>query len=270
MRRGLSPACPPASAAAATVSRRLSRRASWSPSRSPRSTASASRSGWSRCSPRRRPSTASCPTASAMARPTRPAILGALGEIAEMVWPTLTPVGARQDPRQLCRPGGRASATTAIADPLTLCLPAGSPVGRDTPLDWVEARRWADGSTVLVPIDLAAYSAKELSPGYRPFTTIISNGMGAGPDLDWAIGHGLLRDPAARRQRPAVPRPRPGRRCSTCPIRCPTATAALLDRFAAAGIRADPQVRDRRVRHRQPLLRRPSTRRTRAADADHG
>ena len=24
-----------------------------------------------------------------------------------------------------------------------------------------------------------------------PFTTIISNGMGAGPDLDWAIGHGL-------------------------------------------------------------------------------
>ena len=59
-------------------------------------------------------------------------------------------------------------------------------------LDWVEAKRWADGSTVLVPIDLAAYSPKELAPGYRPFTTVISNGMGAGPDVDWAFGHGLL------------------------------------------------------------------------------
>ena len=29
-------------------------------------------------------------------------------------------------------------------------------------------------------------------PGYRTFTTLITNGLGAGPDLDWAIGHGLL------------------------------------------------------------------------------
>ena len=78
-----------------------------------------------------------------------------------------------------------------MADPLTLCLPAGSPVGRDTGLEWVEARRWADHFTVLVPVELAAYSTKELPPGYCPFTPIISNGMGAGPDLDWAIGHGL-------------------------------------------------------------------------------
>jgi len=44
---------------------------------------------------------------------------------------------------------------------------------------------------VLVPIELAAYSAMELSPGCRPFTPIIAYGMGAGPDLDRAIGHGL-------------------------------------------------------------------------------
>lgn len=118
------------------------------------------------------------------------AVLGSLGEIAEMVWPTATLMTAERTRGSYNRLkvslGER-----AVADPLTLCLPAGSPVDRATELEWVAARRWADGSTVLVPIELAAYSAKELSPGYRPFTPIISNGMGAGPDLEWAIGHGL-------------------------------------------------------------------------------
>ena len=118
------------------------------------------------------------------------AVLGSLGEIAEMVWPTATLMRA-------ARTTGSHSdlvaqlGSHAVADPLTLCLPAGSLVGRDTVLEWVEARRWSDQSSVLVPIELAAYSTKELSPGYKPFTPIISNGMGAGPDLDWAIGHGL-------------------------------------------------------------------------------
>ncbi len=119
------------------------------------------------------------------------AIVGALGEIAEMVQPTLVLPQAprtRGSWRELTRALGQA----AVADPLTLCLPAGSPVGRDTPLEWVEAVRARDGATVLVPIELAAYSRKDLTPGYVPFTTIISNGMGAGPDVDWALGHGLL------------------------------------------------------------------------------
>ena len=118
------------------------------------------------------------------------AVLGGLGEIAEMVWPTLT-LGARGKTRGSYAELVRSLGARAVADPLTLCLPAGSPVDHATVLEWVEARRWADGSSVLVPIDLAAYSSKELSAGYQPFTTIISNGMGAGPDLDWAIGHGL-------------------------------------------------------------------------------
>ncbi len=119
------------------------------------------------------------------------AILGALGEIAEMVQPTLALAQAprtRGSWRELTRALGQG----AVADPLTLCLPAGSPVGRDTALEWVEAVRARDGATVLVPIELAAYSRKDLTPGYAPFTTIISNGMGAGPDVDWALGHGLL------------------------------------------------------------------------------
>ena len=166
------------------------------------------------------------------------AVLGGLGEIAEMVWPTLT-LGARAKTRGSYTELARTVGERAVADPLTLCLPAGSPVTRDTVLEWVEARRWADGSTVLVPIDLAAYSSKELSPGYRPFTTIISNGMGAGPDLDWAVGHGLCeilqRDGNGLLFRAldngvvlSVDEP-------------PPATAAILDRFATAGIRAIPK-----------------------------
>ena len=167
------------------------------------------------------------------------AVLGGLGEIAEMIWPTLT-LGARSRTRGSYTDLVASLGTRAVADPLTLCLPAGSAVGRDTPFDWVEAKRWADGSTVLVPIDLAAYSAKELSPGYRPFTTIISNGMGAGPDLDWAVGHGLCeilqRDGNGLLFRALD-------RGVALDLDSPPAasTSAILDRFAAAGIRAIPK-----------------------------
>ena len=118
------------------------------------------------------------------------AILGAMGEIAEMAFPALS-LGAREKTRGSYSDLVANLGTDSVADPLTLCLPAGSPVGHDSVLEWVEAVRHADGSSVLVPIDLAAYNSAELSDGYKPFTTIISNGMGAGPDRDWAVGHGL-------------------------------------------------------------------------------
>ena len=79
-----------------------------------------------------------------------------------------------------------------VADPLTLCLPAGSPVGRDTPLSWVEARRWLGGEPALVPVDVAALTRAGLSDGYQPFTTLITNGLGAGPTRAWAAAHGLF------------------------------------------------------------------------------
>jgi ribosomal protein S12 methylthiotransferase accessory factor len=118
------------------------------------------------------------------------AILGALGETTEMIWPTLT-LSKRSKTRASYTDLVRSLGASSVADPLTLCLPAGSPVNHGTVLDWIEACRVRDGATVLVPIELAAYSDKELTIGYQPFTKVISNGMGAGPDLDWAIGHGL-------------------------------------------------------------------------------
>ena len=167
------------------------------------------------------------------------AVLGGLGEIAEMVWPTLT-LGRRAKTRGRYADLVRTLGARSVADPLTLCLPAGSPVGWDTELDWVEAKRWVDGSTVLVPIDLAAYSSKELSPGYRPFTTIISNGMGAGPDLDWAIGHGLC-EILQRDGNGLLFRALDQGVTLDLDIALPASTRAILDRFDAAGIRAMPK-----------------------------
>ena len=118
------------------------------------------------------------------------AIIGTTGELAEAVH------SATQIHRVERRTGSYASlsaqlGTRAVQDPLTLCVPAGSPVDADTILEWVPARRWPSGETVWLPIDIAACSVGDLSPGYQPFTTPITNGLGAGPTLDFAIGHGV-------------------------------------------------------------------------------
>ena len=119
------------------------------------------------------------------------AIVGALAEIAEAICPTLRLMNTpwrRGSYRQLAAEVGR----HLIADPLTLCLPAGSSADHDTPLAWTEAVRARTGERVLVPLDVAATDWFELPPDYVPFTTLITNGLGAGPDSDWAVGHGLL------------------------------------------------------------------------------
>ncbi|MBE7219368.1 MAG: YcaO-like family protein [Caulobacteraceae bacterium] len=167
------------------------------------------------------------------------AVLGALGEIAEMVFPTLA-LRERELHRGSWRELTRTLGEGAVADPLTLCLPAGSPVGRDTELLWTEAVRARGGATVLLPLEIAAYNKREVPPGYRPFTTIISNGMGAGPDVDWALGHGLFEllqrdgngllfralDAGVVLDWPAEPSPR---------------TADLLSAFREAGVEVMPK-----------------------------
>ena len=168
------------------------------------------------------------------------AIVGTTGELAEAVHSA----GAIwRFPR---RTGSYAALSAelgsrGIADPLTLCLPAGSPVDHDTVMEWVPAQRWPGGETVLVPTEIAACSVGDFTPGYQPFTTPITNGLGAGPTLDFAIGHGicelLQRDGNGvgframdrgivldLRDGPADPR-----------------TRALLDRLAAMGIKVMPK-----------------------------
>lgn len=86
----------------------------------------------------------------------------------------------------------RSRGEAGVVDPLELCLPAGSPVGRATMLRWVEARRWFGGEPVLVPADVVALSGAHLPPDYIPFTTLITNGLGAGPNVEWAAAHGLF------------------------------------------------------------------------------
>ena len=118
------------------------------------------------------------------------AIIGTTGELAEAVH---SAVQIWAMPRRTATYAAlRAElGERGVADPLTLCLPAGSTVDGETNLEWVPAHRWPGGETVWMPIDIAACSVGDLTAGYVPFTTPITNGLGAGPTLDFAIGHGL-------------------------------------------------------------------------------
>ncbi|MHC2000755.1 YcaO-like family protein [Methylobacterium sp. CM6241] len=119
------------------------------------------------------------------------ALIGAVAEIAENLMPSLA-VMPRKKERGSYNDLAKVFGAAAVADPLTLCLPAGSPVGRDTVLEWTPSVRPRTGETVLMPLDIAATDYFELSEGYKPFTNLITNGLGAGPDVDFALGHGLL------------------------------------------------------------------------------
>ena len=122
------------------------------------------------------------------------ALIGAVAEIAENLMSSVTFPERRKHYQidvsydDLVRVFGASS----VADPLTLCLPAGSPVGRGTKLDWTPVVRARTGETVLMPLDIAATDYFELREGYTPFTNLITNGLGAGPDTEFAVGHGLL------------------------------------------------------------------------------
>ncbi|GJD94127.1 YcaO-like family protein [Methylobacterium iners] len=119
------------------------------------------------------------------------ALIGAVAEIAENLMPSLA-VMPRKKERGSYDDLVRVFGAGAVADPLTLCLPAGSPVGRGTTLEWTPTIRARTGETVLMPLDIAATDYFELSEGYKPFTNLITNGLGAGPDVEFALGHGLL------------------------------------------------------------------------------
>jgi len=117
------------------------------------------------------------------------AILGALGELSETVHAhaaLATLERRRASYVELARSVGAAGAI----HPFRLGLPAGSEVTADTQLDWVTGSRYQNGEPVWLPIDVVAVGAQDM-PGYRPFTTPLTNGLGAGPTRDFALAHGL-------------------------------------------------------------------------------
>ena len=119
------------------------------------------------------------------------ALIGAVAEICENLMPSLA-VLPREKQRGSYEDLVKVFGAKFVADPLTLCLPAGSPVGRASVLEWTPVTRARTAESVWMPLDIAATDYFELSAGYKPFTNLITNGLGAGPDTDWAVGHGLL------------------------------------------------------------------------------
>jgi thiazole/oxazole-forming peptide maturase SagD family component len=82
-----------------------------------------------------------------------------------------------------------------VLDPFEACLEAGTTYNHDRVLDWVEARRFSEGETVLVPIELAATRFADLLPEEQKrerLFTPITNGLGAGLSLEHALSHALL------------------------------------------------------------------------------
>ncbi len=167
------------------------------------------------------------------------AIIGGLGECAEMIFSVLGMPEVRRT-RGSWRDLVASLGARAVVDPLTLGLPAGSLVGGETVLEWVEAIRAATGETVLVPIDVAATTPGELSPGYVPFTTLITNGQGAGPDIDWAVGHGVL-ELLQRDGNGLLFKALDQGIALDLPEALSPGVAAILSRFATAGVRAIPK-----------------------------
>jgi ribosomal protein S12 methylthiotransferase accessory factor len=116
--------------------------------------------------------------------------VGALGELCEEIhveqWVAQAPRTVASHAELVRTRGAR-----HVADPLTLCLPAGSNWTPDTVLPWVEARRHPSGESVLVPVEWVAaypYQMRETPRLIMPIT----NGLGAGFDLEHAIAHGLM------------------------------------------------------------------------------
>ena len=118
---------------------------------------------------------------------------GAWGELAEGV--AVRDGGAaptrRASYRQLAREG------VPAVDPLRLRLPVGTDYTADAERLWVEARRFAPGSTrdgegVWVLLEEATAYAAYLPDGYRPLYTPVTNGLGAGDTRERALAHALL------------------------------------------------------------------------------
>ena len=167
------------------------------------------------------------------------ALVGSLGELTEDVRSEAALAGFERVEGSYRDLLGRLG-PEGVRDPRTLCLPAGSAYAPDRPLTWVAARRLATGGPVLVPIEFAAISRRQLG-GLDTLVTPITNGQGAGLSREQALAHGLLellqRDGNGLSFR-ALDR---GVALDLDAVADPAALA-LLDRYREAGLRVLPKL----------------------------
>ncbi len=162
--------------------------------------------------------------------------VGAFGELTEEVCSSRAAAAMPREAgsfAEMCSRHGAAG----VADPVTLCLDAGSPYTPDIRLEWVETRRWPTGETVRVPVEFVACALFDLgdAPGVARLVTPITNGHGAGTTREMAIAHGLLellqRDGNSVRYRALA-----GSTAVDLATMTDPAARALLDRYDAAGV----------------------------------
>ena len=118
------------------------------------------------------------------------ALCGALGELTETV---RAQVAMAADDGRTSRSYASMIASEgadAVADPRTLCLPAGSDYHEDRLVDWVASTRLRDDVTVWVPREWVAVRPSQLR-GCPPLILPITNGLGAGPTRQHAIAHAV-------------------------------------------------------------------------------
>lgn len=118
--------------------------------------------------------------------------LSGLGEVAEGALSAarvaaLRATAVRGSRAELVERFGR----SAVADPLTLCLPAGSAYSPAMPLHWVPVQRVRTGEQVWVPLEFVASETSEMAGG-PALIQPITNGLGAGLDPARPVAHGLL------------------------------------------------------------------------------
>ena len=174
---------------------------------------------------------------------TEAARLSGLGELAEGVLAADHVRELRtQEQRATFRELVRREGADRVADPATLCLPAGSPWDAGTMLTWVPVVRVRTGETVWAPLDLVASDPADRagSCGADPaLVTAVTNGLGAGLDDERPVVHGMLE---------VLQRHTNGLRFRALDARSPEIDPAGLDasgevaeltaRFAAEGVEA--------------------------------
>jgi YcaO-like protein with predicted kinase domain len=163
--------------------------------------------------------------------------LSGLGELAEGVLAADHVRGLRtQERRATFRELLRREGADRVADPATLCLPAGAPWDADTALTWVPVVRVRTGEEVWAPLDLVASDPADRGGGAGPaLVTPVSNGLGAGLDDERPVLHGIL-EILQRHTNGLRFRALDARSPEIDPAGLGDEVAALAARFAAEGV----------------------------------